>query len=89
MFPPLLSIRPLPLAVSVLRIYGWSVWEWPKVFIEAKFHAVWKQPDGSFLDIAPKSLPIPRVLFIPDPRRVYLGSPAQNSIGADTPRSEA
>jgi hypothetical protein len=59
-------------------IFGWSVWEWPKVFIEAEFHAVWKQPDGSLLDIAPKALPIPRVLFIPDPRRVYRGRQIDN-----------
>ena len=59
-------------------VFGWAVWEWPKVFIEAEFHAVWKQPDGSFLDIAPKALPIPRVLFIPDPRRFYRGRQIEN-----------
>jgi len=60
------------------RVFGWSVWEWPRVFIEAEFHAVWKQPDGSFLDITPKSLPIPRVLFVPDPKRAYHGRQIDN-----------
>ena len=59
-------------------VIGWAVWEWPKVFIEAEFHAVWKQPDGSLLDIAPKVMPIPRILFIPDPQRVYRGRQVAN-----------
>ena len=60
------------------RVFGWAIWEWPKVFIEAEFHAVWKQPDGSVLDIAPKALPIPRVLFVPDSQRVYRGRQIDN-----------
>jgi hypothetical protein len=22
-------------------LYGWSLWEWPRVFIEAEHHAIW------------------------------------------------
>lgn len=59
-------------------VFGWAIWEWPKVLIQAEFHAVLKQADGSFLDIAPKSLPIPRVLFVPDLQRVYRGCQIDN-----------
>ena len=52
---------------------GWAVWEWPRVFIEAEFHAVWKHPDGLLLDIAPRQFSIPRVLPLPDPKRIYTG----------------
>jgi hypothetical protein len=61
-----------------VSVVGWAVWEWPKVFIEAEFHAVWKQPDGSFFDIVPRHLPIPRILFFPDPKRVYVGRQIDN-----------
>jgi hypothetical protein len=35
--------------------YGWAIWEWPHVVLDAEFHAVHKNPDGSYLDITPKS----------------------------------
>lgn len=33
-------------------VYGWLVWEWPNVFIEAEHHAVWESK-GTFVDITP------------------------------------
>jgi hypothetical protein len=50
---------------------GWSVWEWPQVFIEAEFHAIWVCPDGREVDITPKKIPQRRILFLPDPHRMY------------------
>ena len=35
------------------RILGWCFFDWPRVLLMAELHAVWKRPDGSFLDIAP------------------------------------
>jgi hypothetical protein len=32
--------------------YGWSIWEWPWVFLEAEHHAVYEGPNGSIEDIA-------------------------------------
>lgn len=48
------------------QVIGWAIWEWPKVFIEAEFHAVWRHPARNLVDITPKSVPIPRILFLPD-----------------------
>ncbi len=59
-------------------VFGWAIWEWPKVFIEAEFHAVWRRPDGAQIDVAPKPLRIPRVLFLPDHHRVYRGRQVDN-----------
>lgn len=43
------SILPPPVAQhGGEQVNGWSIWEWPRVFIEAEFHAVWRQPDASF-----------------------------------------
>ena len=60
------------------QVIGWAIWEWPRVYIEAEFHAVWSQPDGSLIDPTPKIAPIPRILFLPDPRRTYNGRQVDN-----------
>jgi hypothetical protein len=59
-------------------IVGWAIWERPKVFIEAEFHAIWRSPDGRFVDIVPRQLPIQRILFIHDARRRYSGVQIDN-----------
>ena len=57
---------------------GWSLWELPELFIEAEFHAVWKSPEGALVDISPKTEPTKRILFLPDPSRVYEGRQVNN-----------
>lgn len=59
-------------------VLGWTIWERPKVFIEAEFHAVWRAPDGGFHDLAPRRLPIPRTLFVLDHRRKFNGTQVDN-----------
>jgi hypothetical protein len=58
--------------------YGWQIWEWPGVMVEAEFHAVWRSPTGELHDITPKQVPVPQVLFLPDPRRKYDGLQVPN-----------
>ena len=53
--------------------YGWSMWEWPGVMIEAEFHAVWKRPDGSLQCVTPRADEERRILFLSDPERVWAG----------------
>jgi hypothetical protein len=60
------------------QVIGWTIWEWPRVFIEAEFHCIWRQADGILLDITPKPLPVPRILFLPDPVRHYQGRQMDN-----------
>lgn len=52
---------------------GWQLWEWPRVMVEAEFHAVWVSADGSMVDITPKEQGESRILFLPDPKRTYDG----------------
>lgn len=52
-------------------VYGWQIWEWPDVYLEAEFHAVWKAPTGELVDLTPKDQPTPRILFLEDPVRRY------------------
>ena len=69
-------------------VYGWQVWLWPALFLEAEFHAAWRSPDGRLHDITPKLLPIARIAFLPDPVRVFAGARIPNVRRAldDDPR---
>jgi len=59
-------------------VLGWQFWEHPYM-IEAEFHAVWRKPDGSLLDITPKDdRDIQQILFIEDSTRTYDGTQTDN-----------
>jgi hypothetical protein len=60
------------------RLLGWSLWEFPGVFVEAEFHAVWESPTGELLDGAPKGRPVKRILFLPDRGATYSGRQVNN-----------
>ncbi|MBI3934861.1 MAG: SEC-C domain-containing protein [Acidobacteria bacterium] len=54
--------------------YGWVLWEWPRVFIEAEHHAVYESADGPpWLDLTPPMVEDPQVarLFLPDDSAVH------------------
>ncbi|OCJ65486.1 hypothetical protein A6U97_27585 [Agrobacterium tumefaciens] len=51
-------------------VYGWLVWEWPNVFIEAEHHAVWQSSD-MLVDITPHVNGENEILFLPDPKSTY------------------
>jgi hypothetical protein len=53
--------------------FGWSIWEWPHVYIEAEHHAVYEPPAGSpWKDITPApSAEIRHPLFLPDNDATY------------------
>jgi hypothetical protein len=51
-------------------LYGWTIWEWPQVFIEAEHHAVWTNGE----ELVDVTLPFSgerRTMFLPDPSRAY------------------
>ncbi len=50
---------------------GWLIWEWPKAYLEAEFHGVWRDPKGFCLDITPPSGGEERILFVPDNQRHF------------------
>ena len=53
------------------REIGWSIYIWPKVFIEAELHAVWVDLEGVRRDIAPHQWPAKRIMFLPDQSASY------------------
>lgn len=58
--------------------FGWQIWEWPLVLVEAEFHAIWKSKEGKRVDITPKPFPTKQILFLPDPTRKYTGKQVRN-----------
>lgn len=48
------------------------------MFIEAEFHAVWKNESGILRDLTPKDIKLSRILFLPDHNRVYDGKQVNN-----------
>jgi len=53
--------------------YGWVFWEIPGWSIQAEFHSIWRATEGDLLDVTPPLHGGSRVLFLPDPIRVYEG----------------
>jgi hypothetical protein len=51
--------------------FGWAIWEWARVMIEAEFHANWISPGGEQIDITPKPEGISRILFLPASTDIY------------------
>lgn len=66
--------------------YGWVIWEIPPWAIQAEFHSVWRAPDGELLDVTPALHGGSRVLFLPDPTRVFEG---RNVPGVHRPYSDS
>jgi hypothetical protein len=58
--------------------YGWIIWEHPRVIIEGNFHACWVDTAGQLVDITPKQDREQTILFLPDTKRVYDGTPVDN-----------
>jgi hypothetical protein len=58
--------------------YGWIIWEDPKIFLEAEFHAVWINPRGEYVDITPKVDKEERILFLPDSKKKFNGELIDN-----------
>lgn len=51
-------------------VLGWQIWQTLNL-LEAEFHSIWKTPDGDLVDIAPKAIPVQKILFLPDPGAIY------------------
>jgi|tagenome__1003787_1003787.scaffolds.fasta_scaffold20811780_2 hypothetical protein len=51
-------------------VFGWAIWIWPRVFVEAEHHAIYERPDGTWIDVTPQSNH-DQILFLPDDSAVY------------------
>lgn len=60
------------------QVTGWTIWEFPGLFVEAEFHSVWHGPDGELVDVTPKRTPSARIYFVQDPVKKYVGVQVNN-----------
>ncbi len=58
--------------------HGWALWEWPGLFLEGEFYAVWRDVDGALRDITPRTGEARSILFLPDPARQFDGRRVKN-----------
>ena len=47
--------------------FGWIIWEYPRIYLTAEFHAVWVNSTGRLIDITPKPDGERRIVFAGDP----------------------
>lgn len=52
-------------------VFGWQIWEWYGIMIEAEFHALWQDQKNILHDVTPKDIPCEKILFLPDQNLVY------------------
>lgn len=58
--------------------YGWIIWKWDNLMIEAEFTAVWKDKDGKFVNVTPTFDGEKQILFLPDYIRKFQGKIINN-----------
>lgn len=58
--------------------HGWKIHLWPAVLIEGEFHAIWRSPEETLVDISTPGSEGNPILFLPDPNRVYQGNQISN-----------
>jgi hypothetical protein len=58
-------------------VRGWEISQLPKVYLEARFHAVWRSPTGKYVDVTPEESGQQRILFLPDARHSSSEPPVQ------------
>jgi hypothetical protein len=46
-------------------VFGWAIYEWPRIWHEFQFHAVWRDPNGILRDVTPRADREKVVLFLP------------------------
>lgn len=59
--------------------YGWAIWEWPDVMLEAEFWAVWVNADGQLVDVTPRGRG-KNLLFITDNKTKFEGKPIDSIL---------
>lgn len=59
--------------------FGWAIWEWPGVMLEAEFWAVWVNDEGQLIDVTPRGRG-EKLLFIADDKTKFEGKPIDSML---------
>lgn len=68
-------------------VFGWAIYEWPRLWHEFQFHAVWRDRNGVLHDITPRRDNERVVLFLPSDL-AYTGAPVWTRWFLMTSRSQ-
>ena len=53
-------------------VFGWAIWEWPRVYIDAEHHAVYESSQGDWIDVTPSEVSgIGSRVFFEDTSAIY------------------
>lgn len=53
------------------QLFGWAIWSWPGVFVEAENHSIWRKADGTTCDPTPTPQGETSILFLEDDSALY------------------
>lgn len=56
------------------QVYGWTIWIWKYIMIDAEAHSVWQSPEGELIDVTPHEGNDERILYLIDNTMVYDGN---------------
>jgi len=59
-------------------LHGWAIWEVPQLMVEAEFHAVWRDPTGTLVDVNPRRPLETRITLTPAPAMRWPGNAIDN-----------
>lgn len=59
-------------------VYGWAIWQWANILIEAEAHAIWQNKENELIDITPHSYNENKILFLKDENLNYDGNVIPN-----------
>jgi hypothetical protein len=60
--------------------HGWRIFEFPDLYLDAEFHAVWVSPEEKYIDISPNEANVNTILFLPDLVRTDIDMPLDNVV---------
>jgi hypothetical protein len=52
-------------------VYGWLVWQYRNIFVEAEHHVIWRKPTGELACVTPQTPPEKAITFILAPSATY------------------
>lgn len=55
------------------QVNGWIIWEHPRAYLSAEFHAVWQSPSDDLVCVSDHPDREERILFVPEPDRSFQG----------------
>lgn len=66
------------------QVNGWTIWEHPRAYLSAEFHTVWRSPRADLLCVSNHPDGEKRILFVPEPQRLFQGRRIPNRYKALT-----